>query len=204
MGNLTALGAWFLSQAGYIELKDAKWLSAQSIPLIQLDLEIESWLSRVTELLAPSVDRLDQLPERASLIFNYDADAALAAPDNAEVLAWPNTDAVFARFTVKILEDESATAAQLTPERFKQIVNEVKAETGAKGKGTFSSHSHRHYRLALRAGVRQTDSHPRRRQPAEAAQARAQRARASGRVREAKSRRELGIYGVTSTCLELA
>ena len=53
------------------------------------------------------------------------------------MLAWPNTDAVLARFTVKILEDESATAAQLTPERFKLIVNEVKAETGAKGKELF-------------------------------------------------------------------
>ena len=61
-------------------------------------------------LLAPYVDRLEQLPERASPIFNYDAKAALAAPDNAEVLGWPNTDAVFARFTVKILEDESASA----------------------------------------------------------------------------------------------
>lgn len=95
------------------------------------------WFLGVIELLAPSVDRLDQLPERASLIFNYDPKTALAAPDNAEVLAWPNTDAVLARFTVKILEDESAIAAQLTPEQFKQIVNEVKAETGAKGKELF-------------------------------------------------------------------
>ena len=99
--------------------------------------EIQVWLTRVTELLAPSVDRLEQLPERAALIFKYDAKAALAAPDNAEVLAWANTDAVLARFTVKILEDESAAAAQLTSERFKQLVNEVKAETGAKGKELF-------------------------------------------------------------------
>ena len=42
MGNLTALGAWFLSKAGYIELKDAKWLSAESFPVIALDLEIQS------------------------------------------------------------------------------------------------------------------------------------------------------------------
>jgi len=95
------------------------------------------WFSQVAELLTPSVDRLDQLPERASLIFNYDAKAALAAPDNAEVLAWPNTDAVFDRFTVKILEDESAKAGKLTPECFKLLVNEVKAETGAKGKELF-------------------------------------------------------------------
>jgi len=137
VGKLTGLSAWFLSQAGYIELTDGKWLSAQSIPAVQLDPEIESWLSRVTELLAPSVDRLDQLPERASLIFNYDADAALAAPDNAEVLAWPNTDAVIARFMVKILEDDAAKAGKLTPECFKLWVNEVKAETGAKGKELF-------------------------------------------------------------------
>lgn len=95
------------------------------------------WFAKVTQLLAPSVDRLDQLPEKASLIFNYDAKAALAAPDNAEVLGWPDTDAVLARFTFKILEDESAREGKLTPDQFKKIVSEVKAETAAKGKELF-------------------------------------------------------------------
>src|SRR6267142_2328251 len=40
-GNLTALGAWFLSQAGYIELKDAKWRSAESFPVIHLEEELQ-------------------------------------------------------------------------------------------------------------------------------------------------------------------
>jgi len=53
------------------------------------------------------------------------------------VLAWPHTDAVLARFVVKILEDESAREHRLTPEQFKKIVNELKAETGAKGKELF-------------------------------------------------------------------
>jgi nondiscriminating glutamyl-tRNA synthetase len=101
------------------------------------DAQAEAWFGRILALLAPSVDRLDQLPDRSSLIFHYGAKAALASPDNAEVLALPHTDAVIARFTGKILEDESAKTAQLTPERFKQIVNEVKAETGAKGKELF-------------------------------------------------------------------
>jgi nondiscriminating glutamyl-tRNA synthetase len=82
-------------------------------------------------------DRLDQLPDRLSRVLDYDARAALAAPGNAEVLGWPDTDAVLARFTVKILEDESAQEGKLTPEQFKKIVNEVKAETGAKGKELF-------------------------------------------------------------------
>jgi len=137
IGNLTAIAAWFFSKAGYIELTDAKWLSAESFPQIQMDEDIQSWLTDVTQLLAPSVDRLDQLPDRAALIFNWDAKAALSAPDNAEVLAWPNTEAVFARFAVKILEDESAKDGKLTSECFKLLVNEVKAETGAKGKELF-------------------------------------------------------------------
>ena len=102
-----------------------------------VDSPTETWFDQVLALLAPSVDRLDQLPERANLIFHYDAKAALASPDNADVLGWPNTDAVLTRFTIKILEDESAREGKLTPEQFKKLVNEVKAETGAKGKELF-------------------------------------------------------------------
>jgi nondiscriminating glutamyl-tRNA synthetase len=99
--------------------------------------EVVKWFGSITRMLAASVDRLEQLPERASLIFNYDANAALANPENAEVLAWSQTDAVLSRFTIKTLEDESARDGKLTPEQFKKIVNEVKAETGAKGKELF-------------------------------------------------------------------
>ena len=95
------------------------------------------WFGTITRLLAPYVDRLEQLPEKASLIFHYDAHAAIAAPDNAEVLGWPQTDAVLARFTFKVLEDEEAREARLEPEQFKKMLQEVKAETGAKGKELF-------------------------------------------------------------------
>ena len=121
-----AVGTW-----GYFQ-------TAGQLPEIRLATkENLLWVSRMVYLLSPSVDRLEQLPERASLVFNYDAIAALINPDNAEVLGLPHTDAVLTRFTVKILEDESAREGKLTAERFKQIVNEVKAETGAKGKELF-------------------------------------------------------------------
>src|SRR5215469_4592826 len=72
------------------------------------------WFASLTRLLAPSVDRLEQLPEKASRIFHYDAPAALTAPDNAEVLGWPAYPrAVLARFTFKILEDEDAREGKL-------------------------------------------------------------------------------------------
>jgi len=99
--------------------------------------EIIEWLAKVTQLWVPYVNRLEQLPERASPMFHYDAKASLAAHDNAEVLSWPLTQAALSRFVVKILNDESPKAGQLSPEQFKKIVNEVKAETGAKGKELF-------------------------------------------------------------------
>jgi glutamyl-tRNA synthetase/nondiscriminating glutamyl-tRNA synthetase len=135
--DLVAVGVWFFAKAGLIEVSDAAWLSSHRLPIVQVSNDLRDWLGQIVRLMVPYVDRLEQLPERASAIFNYDAKAALAAPDNVEVLAWPNTSAVFARFTVKIMADESASTGQLTAEQFKKIVNEVKAETGVKGKELF-------------------------------------------------------------------
>jgi glutamyl-tRNA synthetase/nondiscriminating glutamyl-tRNA synthetase len=135
--QLIAIGVWFFAKAGLIEHSDATWLSSHRVPIVQVSNDLRSWLGQIVGLLTPYVDRLDQLPERASPIFNYNAKAALEAQDNAEVLNWPNTNAVFARFASKILEDDSARAGQLSPEQFKKIVNEVKAEVGVKGKELF-------------------------------------------------------------------
>src|SRR5947199_7076699 len=92
-----------------------------------------TWLAKVTQLLRPYVDRLDQLPERASAILHYDARTAVANSENAEVLGWPQTAAVIATFTQKILQDESAKSGHLTPECFKRLLNEVKDEHGTTG-----------------------------------------------------------------------
>ncbi len=110
--DLIAVGVWYFAKAGLIESTDAAWLSSHRLPIVQVSNDLRDWLGQIVRLLVPYVDRLEQLPERASSIFNYDAKAALAAPDNAEVLAWPNTSAVFARFTVKVMADESASTGQ--------------------------------------------------------------------------------------------
>jgi nondiscriminating glutamyl-tRNA synthetase len=128
---------FFFAKAGFLGDKIAETLRSTNAFQLNLEQPISTWFSAVSDLLIPSVDRLEQLPDRAGLIFNYDAKAALASSDNAEVLGWPNTDAVLARFTVKILEDEAAREAGLTSEQFKKILNEVKTETAAKGKELF-------------------------------------------------------------------
>jgi glutamyl-tRNA synthetase/nondiscriminating glutamyl-tRNA synthetase len=97
------------------------------------DERTQVWLAKVVALLVPSVDKLEQLPERAALIFRYDAAAALAAPDNAEILGGAKTKEVLATFA-ELVEGNSSP---MTPERFKAIMNEVKAKTGAKGKDLF-------------------------------------------------------------------
>ncbi len=94
---------------------------------------VGSWFGKVVALLVPSVDKLEQLPERAGLIFHYDAASALASPDNAEVLAAPKTADVLAAFAQQVEDNTSP----MTPERFKAIMNVVKAKTGAKGKDLF-------------------------------------------------------------------
>ena len=98
-----------------------------------LDERIRAWFAKVIALLAPSVNKLDELPERASLIFNYNAAEALRTPDNAEVLAAPKAADVLAAFA----EQVQAAPAPLTPERFKEIMNAVKERTGAKGKDLY-------------------------------------------------------------------
>ncbi|PYP93297.1 MAG: glutamate--tRNA ligase [Candidatus Angelobacter sp. Gp1-AA117] len=96
------------------------------------DAEIAQWFGRVVDLLAPYVDKLEQLPQRAAILFHFDPAAALANPENAEVLAGEKTGPVLQAFAAKI-----GNQFPVAPERFKEIMNELKTETGAKGKDLF-------------------------------------------------------------------
>ena len=97
------------------------------------DAKVRAWFSKVIALLVPSVNKLDELPGKAGLIFHVDPVAALMAPDNAEVLALPKASDVLSEFVQRVAADSEA----MTPERFKAMVNEVKEKTGAKGKELF-------------------------------------------------------------------
>jgi nondiscriminating glutamyl-tRNA synthetase len=106
-------------------------------PLSQASPELGLWVQKLALLFVPAVDRLEQLPRQSKMVFDYDAENGIAAIDNAQVLDWQHSTAVIKSFIVKVLYDESAREGKLTPEQFKKIVNEVKAETGAKGKELF-------------------------------------------------------------------
>jgi nondiscriminating glutamyl-tRNA synthetase len=113
-------------------LAEPFFVSAKLLPE-NPDERTRAWFAKVIALLGPSVDKLDQIPERAALIFRYDAADALAAPDNAEVLAGQKTKEVLTTFAQLVKNYPSS----MTPEFFKAIMNDVKAKTGAKGKDLY-------------------------------------------------------------------
>jgi glutamyl-tRNA synthetase/nondiscriminating glutamyl-tRNA synthetase len=83
----------------------------------------------VLDLFLPAVDQLQQLPEKAATLWNL----APATREDAALLTSESGERVVRAFTAKI----TAEAGAMTPQRFKELMNEVKAETGAKGKDLF-------------------------------------------------------------------
>ena len=134
MEKLYWLNRYYIKQkpiAELVELATAIFANAELLSE-KISEPVRAWLQKVVELLAPSVDYLAQLPERAALIFTFDGRAALQAPDNAEVLRQEKTYAVISNFAKLV-----AAERELTAERFKAIMNQVKTETGTKSKDLF-------------------------------------------------------------------
>jgi glutamyl/glutaminyl-tRNA synthetase len=92
-----------------------------------------AWLLETVPVLASSIDRMSQLPERLRTIFSFDAAAALARDD---IRSEMQQDA--ARTVAKALADDLASAPRLTSrEIFRAAANRVKDKTGLKGKALF-------------------------------------------------------------------
>jgi glutamyl-tRNA synthetase len=91
-----------------------------------------AFLASVMPIASGSVDRLDQVPGRLSVLFTYSADAALA--DDA-IRAEMTSEGP--RAVVNALAEELAVTPRLDRERFRVVAGAVKAKTGQKGKGLF-------------------------------------------------------------------
>jgi glutamyl-tRNA synthetase/nondiscriminating glutamyl-tRNA synthetase len=118
----TQIVIWALrcfAQAGYFRLTE-------------MDESARRWFVNLVRVLAPSVDRLEQLPERASLIFDYDAGAAVTGEATRHIVEDPGAGEVLKAFIPKVLAEST-----LTYERFRAIAKAVQNETGQKGKELF-------------------------------------------------------------------
>jgi nondiscriminating glutamyl-tRNA synthetase len=97
------------------------------------DAAVSSWADRLVDLLAPYVNKLDELPDRAGILFHHDAATAIADPAIQLVLAEGKAADVLSAFQERVVADDYVPTA----EHFKAIMNEIKTRTGAKGKELF-------------------------------------------------------------------
>ena len=95
--------------------------------------EILEWFEALIALFLPAIDQLDELPAKAEFIFRFDAEAARGDAENAAILATEIAVKVLRAFANRV----SGTTDSVSAEQFKAWMNEVKAETGAKGKDLF-------------------------------------------------------------------
>jgi glutamyl-tRNA synthetase/nondiscriminating glutamyl-tRNA synthetase len=129
------LNRHYLKQAEPGRLRELAWpyFAAAGLVRAQQDPETAAWLDMVIALLLPAVDQLDQLPAKAQSLLSYDASAARGEAENALLLATESAERVLAAFA-----ERARTASGLVePAAFKQWMNEIKAETGVKGKDLF-------------------------------------------------------------------
>ncbi|HTZ58801.1 MAG TPA: glutamate--tRNA ligase [Acidobacteriaceae bacterium] len=101
------------------------WMPMQSSPSER----VVQWFDRVLALFLPAVDQLQQVPDKAASLWHLPA----ATEEDAAILASEAGKRVTRAFAAKI----NSEVGLLTPQRFKELMNELKAETGAKGKDLF-------------------------------------------------------------------
>ena len=94
--------------------------------------EAMEFVSLILPMAVGSVDRLEEIPDRLRFLFEFDAAAALATPDVAEVM-----DAPGAREVVVALAEELRDAGRLDRDAFRAAAGRVKQRTGQKGRALF-------------------------------------------------------------------
>jgi nondiscriminating glutamyl-tRNA synthetase len=113
------MGSEFLERAGLLPAN--------------MSAEASAWAGRLVDLLAPYVNKLDELPARAGIVFRYNAGDAASDLGNQELLAMANAGDVLSYFQERVNADDYVPTA----EHFRAIMNEIKTRTGASGKELF-------------------------------------------------------------------
>ena len=90
-----------------------------------------AYVESVLPMAVGSVDRLEEIPDRLSFLFGYDAREALLRPPVAEVLHEPGAREVIAALA------ETIDGPLLDRDAFRAAASRVKEKTGQKGKALF-------------------------------------------------------------------
>lgn len=95
--------------------------------------EVIVWFVKLITVFTPHVDHLGQLPAKTLFIFGFDPEAARANEHNVPVLAADSVHTVLGELATRT----RAHTEHVTPELFKEWLNEIKQATGIKGPELF-------------------------------------------------------------------
>ena len=123
----------------YLKLADPRRIADLAVPYFQShgiamtpDGDGVEFLASVMAIATSSVDRLDQIPARLETLFRFDAAAAWGDAGIRSEMQEPGSQAVVRAFAAAL-----AAAPRLTRETFRASANEVKGQTGQKGRQLF-------------------------------------------------------------------
>jgi len=123
----------------YLKMADPRRVAELSVPYfnqagvkLSPDARGVEFLAAAMAMATSSVDRLDQVPARLALLFEYSPEATLS---DARVSEEMRTEP--AQTVVRALAQELARAPRLDRDRFRGAANEVRTLTGQKGKALF-------------------------------------------------------------------
>jgi glutamyl-tRNA synthetase/nondiscriminating glutamyl-tRNA synthetase len=91
------------------------------------------WFANLVQLLAPSVDHLDQLPAKALFMWGSNPKEIRSKPENAAVLHADSARVVLTELADRI----RSNAMPITAELFKDWLHQIREATGIKGKELF-------------------------------------------------------------------
>ncbi len=91
--------------------------------------DVHRWMLGVIRAVQPQMDFFSLFPPRTRWLFDYKPEHYLKIPESREAMEREGARDVLRSFGRRALEE-----SWLTPERFEEIIEEVKAETGFKGR----------------------------------------------------------------------
>ncbi len=118
---------------GLARLAQGYFVRAGLIPAEPPD-AVRSWLERVVALVKTRVDRLDELPGEAAILYGPPSGEPGLDGEAREILSGPEGRAVAREFARLV-----AASPDLTPEAYRELVGQVKKATGQKGRTLFHS-----------------------------------------------------------------
>jgi glutamyl-tRNA synthetase/nondiscriminating glutamyl-tRNA synthetase len=133
--KLNWLNRHYLKQAAPERIAELAWgYFANRLPARDTaPAPVKDWFMRLLAVFVPAVDHLDQLAEKCAFLFGFDPESARANAENAAVLAVDSARTVVGELSGRV----RAHSSPVTPEIFKEWLNQIKAATGVKGQELF-------------------------------------------------------------------